>query len=178
MVFPLDPDPQYRPQTLANLTAATGAAHYYVDHHPDIDAANAVGVDVSSLIPKVFGYLSGTYATEDVPATPAQPGDTPVQISEDGYFGPGLPRPGGPMPPFPPPTGPGGPAAFSKQNYGQPSIKNNASPGSLILLWSVGHSAATPTAQVVDDTTQSELAVPLQNKPWADEVMTIKVDLV
>lgn len=179
MNFPLNPDPQYRPQTLANLTAATGAADYYVDYHPNIDRGNAVGVDVSSLIPKVFGYLSGTYANEDVPPNPGVPGDTPAQIADDGYFGPALPRAGGPMPPFPPPSGTGGVGigATGNTNYGQPTIKNNASPGSLILLWSVGNSAAIPTVQVVEDTTQSELTVPAQNKPWSDEVSTLEVNL-
>ena len=108
MSFPINPDPQYRPRTLANLTAATGAATNYRDLSPDIDLAGQEGVDVSSLIPKVFGYLSGTYSTEDVPPVVDQPGDTPAQMNADGYFGPTLPRPGGSMPPFPPPSGTGG----------------------------------------------------------------------
>lgn len=177
MSFPLNPDPQYRPRTLANLTAATGAPPHYLDSTMDIDALNAQGVDVSSLIPKVFGYLTGNYATEDVPPIPAVTGDTPAQMDDDGYFGPGLPRPGGPMPPFPPPTGPGTPSLTTNVNYGQPSIKGNASPGSLILVWSVGNSDATPTATVVAETTQSELSNPAQNRPWDDEVFTHEINL-
>lgn len=178
MSFPLNPDPQYRPRTLANLTAATGAPPHYRDSVPNIDALNAEEVDASSLIPKVFGYLTGNYATEDVPPVPAVAGDTPADIDDDGYFGPGRPYPGGRMPPFPPPSGGGAPPSVSTNvNYGQPSIKGNAPPGSLIMVWSVGNSAATPTASVVAETAQSEVTVPAQNRPWDDEVFTHEINL-
>ena len=174
MSFPINPDPQYRPRTLANLTAATGAATNYRDLSPNIDQAGQEGVDASSLIPKVFGYLTGDYATDDVPPVPDQPGDTPAQMGVEAYFGPALPRPGGIMPPFPPPSGSGGsgPGAGTNVNYGQPSIKKNAPPGSLILAWSVTHSVTTPTAYVVDETAQAKLQDPDQNTPWLDEVFT------
>ena len=178
MSFPLNPDPQYRPQTLADLTAATGASTNYNDKFPNIDFP-PVGSDASSLIPKLFGYLSGAYETEDVPPIPEVAGDTLAEIGDDGYFGPSLPRAGGLMPPFPPAKGAGRPGigATDNTNYGQPTIKKNATPGSLIISYSVSHSTTLPTAYVVAETSQSNVLNPPQNIPWADEVFTHEITL-
>ena len=141
--YPLDPDPQYNPDQLADLTAAT---------------------DANSQIPKLFGYLSGSYATATEPEVP---GDVIGQIDDEGYFGPALP--GTVMPPFPPVVHPVGATIAKNQNYGQPSIKNNATPGSLILSFSVSHDA-TPSAFYVEETGQ---AVPGDlTPPFLDEVIT------
>lgn len=180
MSFPLNPDPQYRPRTLANLTAATGAATNYLDLNPNIDLAGEVNVDVSSLIPKVLGYLSGDWATDSIPPVPDQSGDSPAEINADGYFGPSLPFAGGPMPPFPPPSGAGGVgpgAGGGNANYGQPTTKKNVAPGSLILTWSVDEFVLAPKAYVVTDTSQAEISNPPQNTPWLDEVLTTQIDL-
>lgn len=169
--FPLDPLTQYNPKQLANLTASTGVSSAYLDRAPNIDIP-PVGTDASSLIPKLFGYLSGSY-------DPIETGNSTAQITQDGYFGPALPRPGGPMPPFPPPSGAGGSGigANSNTNYGQPSIKNNAAPGSLILTYSVNESPTDPSAWVVEEISQSELVTAAQNIPWVDEVTTQEINL-
>lgn len=167
--FPLSPLTQYNPKQLANLSASTGVSLAYRDNAPNIDLA-PVGTNASSLIPKLFGYLSGSY-------DPVETGDSSAQIGQDGYFGPALPRPGGTMPPFPPPSGVGGSGvgANTNTNYGQPSIKNNAAPGSFILTYSVNDSLTNPTAWIVDEVSQSELDTPAQNTPWADEVTTQEI---
>ena len=136
------------------------------------------GVDVSSLIPKLFGYLSGSNGNPDaVPVVPPVDGDIPNAIGDNGYFGPVLPRPGGVMPPFPPKSGPGTPGAGvdANLNYGQPSIKRNAAPGSLILAYTV-QPVPAPVVYIVTDTSQTEPTVP-PVQPWQDQVVTEQVTL-
>jgi len=146
--YPLDPDPQYNPDQLADLTAAT---------------------EYNSQIPKLFGYLSGSYAT---PVAVEKPGDLVGQIDDEGYFGPALP--GTVMPPFPPVVHPTGPLIPKNQNYGQPSIKNNATPGSLILSFSVSHDA-TPAAFYIEETRQPDPGNALP--PFLDEVISLSIPL-
>ena len=177
--FPIAPLHQYTPKKLANLTAATGAGTGWHISAPNIDLPpDEKGVDVSSLIPKIFGYLSGSQGDSyAVPIVAPVNGDTPAQIGDAGYFGPVLPRPGGVMPPFPPAHGPGTPGAGTDANlnYGQPSIKRNAAPGSLILAYTV-QAAPVPVAYVVDTTSQSDPTIP-PYEPWYDEVVVRTVPL-
>jgi len=145
--YPILPDPQYDPNQLADLTAST---------------------DYNSQIPKIFGYLTGSYAT---PGEPEVEGDVIAEVGDEGYFGPV--RPGTVMPPFPPTIYPGG-TNSPNLNYGQPSIKNNATPGSLILAFSVAHDA-TPSAYYIEETKQPDPNNELP--PFLDEVIAPSIPL-
>ena len=145
--YPILPDPQYDPNQLADLTAST---------------------DYNSQIPKILGYLTGSYAT---PGEPEVEGDVIAEVGDEGYFGPVLP--GTVMPPFPPTIYPSG-ANPPNLNYGQPTIKNNATPGSLILAFSVGHDA-TPSAYYIEETKQPDPNNELP--PFLDEVIAPSIPL-
>jgi len=85
--FPISPDPQYSPDTFGMGTGQT---------------------DVSSKIPKFFGYRSKN-------------ADLSVQIGTDGYFGPSLPWA------F---VG----STSNNNNYGQPTLAHTVPLGSYIAI--------------------------------------------